>query len=91
MSNMSKKLIIIMDEKEPDIRHICNDGGCPFYNKNKWDDKNICKRLWNTPPEGKCTLASLCNYYDTQNLTIAEICNDTDLIEKLETIQHQNK
>ncbi len=63
-----KKLVIILDQKEPTTNHICNADGCPFYGDNK-----ICQTLWGTPPSGRSKLASLCNYYEVQNLTIAEV------------------
>lgn len=68
-----KKLVIIMDSKEGDTKHICNQEACPFYSKTEDGDIGIlCKKLWATPPKGKSSLASLCNYYDVQKLTIAE-------------------
>ena len=70
----TKKLVIIMDSKEGDTNHICNQKSCPFYSKTEEGDMGIlCKKLWATPPKGKSSLASLCNYYDIQNLIIAEV------------------
>lgn len=69
----NKKLVIIMDSKEGDTNHICNQESCPFYSKTEDGDMGIlCKKLWATPPKGESSLASLCNYYDVQNLVIAE-------------------
>lgn len=30
-----KKLVIILSEKAPDTKHICFEGGCPFYQANR--------------------------------------------------------
>lgn len=30
-----KKLVIILPEKAPDTKHICFEGGCPFYQENQ--------------------------------------------------------
>jgi hypothetical protein len=72
-TEFKKKLVIIMDSKEGDTKHICNQKSCPFFSKTEDGDMGIlCEKLWTTPPKGKSSLASLCNYYDVQNLTIAE-------------------
>lgn len=73
-NSKKKKLVITMPAKEGDIKHICYEGGCPFFSKTKDGDMGlICKTLWSTPPKDKSQLASLCNYYDTQNITIEEL------------------
>ena len=80
-----KKLVIIMDEKDGDTDHICNEDACPFYSKTKDGDMGIlCKKLWATPPKGKSSLSSLCNYYDVQNLVIAEVDDDESIKDILE-------
>lgn len=68
-----KKLIIILPEKLPDTKHICFENGCPFFQKGQ-PDKSICNILWsNKPALINNSLASLCNYYDTHDITIAEV------------------
>lgn len=73
-NSKKEKLVITMPAKEGDIKHICYEGGCPFFLQTKDGDMGlICKTLWSTPPKGKSQLASLCNYYDTKNITIEEL------------------
>lgn len=44
-----KKLVIILSEKAPDTKHICFEGGCPFYQANQ-PEKSVCRALWKNPP-----------------------------------------
>lgn len=68
-----KKLVIILPEKLPDSKHICFESGCPFFQKGQ-PNKSICNILWsNKPGLANNSLASLCNYYDTRDITIAEV------------------
>lgn len=67
-----KKLVIILPEKAPDTKHICFEGGCPFYQENQ-PKKSICRELWeNNPAHIANPLASLCDYYNTKDVTIVE-------------------
>lgn len=71
-----RNLIIVLSEKEPDTKHICFEGGCPFHQQNQ-KKSSICRTLWENPPAHiDNPLASLCNYYDTKNVTIAEVDGD---------------
>lgn len=68
-----KKLVIILSEKAPDTKHICFEGGCLFYQANQ-PEKSVCRALWKNPPAHVANpLASLCNYYNTRDITIAEV------------------
>jgi hypothetical protein len=81
---MSKKLIIVLDEKSPDSKHICNSEGCPFFTPNQHKN-SFCYALWSTPPLGRNPLASLCNYYDTTDFHVVETA-DEELNNKLDEI-----
>jgi hypothetical protein len=82
---MSKKLIIVLDEKPSDVKHRCNSDECPFYNSGQ-NRNSVCYALWRTHPTGQSPLASLCNYYDTKNLHIIESTTDEELNNKLDEI-----
>lgn len=82
---MSKKVIIVLEEKTPDGKHRCNSEGCPFYSTGQ-KRNSVCYALWSTPPIGKNSLASLCNYYDTTNLHIIESTTDEKLNKRLDKI-----
>lgn len=76
-----KALVIILPEKEPDTRHMCNAENCPFYQDGQ-PIESICYALWSNPPKGVTNpLASICNYYDTRNVKIVEV--DSDALENL--------
>lgn len=68
---MSKKLIIVLNEKILGGKHICNSDGCPFFTPNQ-NKNSFCYALWSTPPLGRNSLASLCNYYDTTDFHVIE-------------------
>ena len=69
-----RNLVIILPEKLPDTKHTCFKGGCPFFKKTQSDKKSVCDILWGTNPKHIAnSLASLCNYYDTCDITLAEI------------------
>lgn len=71
-----RKLIIVLPEKAPDTKHICFEGGCPFHQPNQ-KNGSICKALWENPPAHiDNPLASLCNYYNTKDVTIMEVDGD---------------
>jgi hypothetical protein len=82
---MSKKLIIVLNEKSPDVKHICNSDGCPFFTPNQ-SKNSFCYALWSTPPLGRNSLASLCNYYDTTDLHIIENTTNEELNNILDEI-----
>lgn len=81
---MSKKLIIVLNEKSPEYSN-CKAGVCPFSSSNS-SNNSICHALWSTPPVGRDSLASLCNYYDTTNLYIIENTTNEELNNMLDEI-----
>lgn len=82
---VEKKLVIIMNAKEGDTNHICNEVDCPFYHeKEDGSMGTFCETFWSTPPVGKSSLASLCNYYDVQNVIIAEVDGNATIDEIIE-------
>ena len=83
-----KKLVIILPEKAPNTKHICFEGGCPFYQENQ-PKKSICRELWeNNPAHIANPLASLCDYYNTKDVTIVEV--ESEWLDKILKQQDAN-
>ncbi len=81
-----KKLILIMDEKDPTTDHICYDGGCPFF-ASSFNETTVCYNLWNNSPGGmENKLACLCNFYDTRNIKMIEL-TDSESIKAIEAVE----
>ena len=93
---MSKTLMILFPEKEPDTKHICYRDGCPLFTGETQD--GLCLKLWCTPPQELKQLGKdgcICNFYDTTKPMIVEAdgVDVNDILEKLqnETEQEQSE
>lgn len=75
------KLVIILDEKDPDTKHRCNEEECLFFQMTKDGGMGpLCKTLWGTNSiRSKALMSCLCNYYNTSDINMVEVVDDEEL------------